>query len=93
MQTLEVILNNAIARQGMRMSPRISVGDRLTRFIQHYYSTQGRHLSTMEAEACAGLVSMKYRTPSRGYEQLTDFLSSLSPTHYKQHSMRLRSMA
>jgi len=93
MQTFEAILNSAIAVHGMRMSPRISVGDRLTRFIQQYYESKGRHLSTVEAEACAGLVLLKYRAPSKTSQQLTDFLSTLSPTQYKQHPMRLRSMA
>ena len=93
MYTLETILNSAITMQGLRMSPRNSVGTRLTRFIREYYETKGRHFSSDEAEACAGLVLLKYRAPSRTYQELTDFLASLSPTQYKQHPMRLRSMA
>jgi len=93
MQSLEVILNNAIMRHGLRISPRMSVGDRLTKFIQYYYESNGRHLSALEAEACAGLVTLKYSVPARTSQQLTDFLASVSPSQYKQHPMRLRSMA
>lgn len=55
--TLEQQLNSSIEKNGYRISPRLSLEDRLTRFIQ---MENGDRLSTEDARQAALLMMMKY---------------------------------
>ncbi len=62
--TLENQLNAAIAERGYRISPRASLGDRLARYIQLKYSTNGREIDNDEAQSVAAMMMMKHSTAS-----------------------------
>ncbi len=53
-------LNNAIDKHGFRVSPRLSLGDRLARYTQLYYESQGRWIDDDDARAAASMMMLKY---------------------------------
>jgi len=105
MSNLEQVLNSAIVAGGFRISPRMELKDRLSRFIQLYSATKGRHLTTAEADACSGILLLTHDSDSvqrsrrkavSNQQSSVDFLDTISripSSHYKTHSMTLRSSA
>ena len=65
--------------------------ERLAHFIQRYLASMGRHLSNLEAEACASLVFLKYASTKPCKDSLEHVVSTIEPSQYKLHSMTLRS--
>ena len=92
MQRLNASVSSEIERNGFRVSPRLDTLSRLSRFIQLYSANNGRVLTDKEANACASLVLMKYTSPKRTTDNVTEILNSLQSSDYKTHPMRLRSM-
>ena len=105
MNQLEQVLNIAIAASGFRISPRLELSDRLSRFIQLYSATKGRRLTLREADACSSLILLTQDSDSiqrsrrrvvsnyRSSEEFLEALSNIPSSHYKTHSMTLRSAA
>ena len=103
MSNLEQLLNTTIASSGFRISPRLELRDRLTRFIQLYSAEKGRHLTASEADACSGMLLLTHdsdsvqrsrRKASSNILSSVDFLDTISripSSQYKAHSMTLRS--
>jgi len=103
MSNLEQVLNDAIVSSGFRISPRLDLGDRLSRFIQLHYSSKGRNLTDAEADACSSLILLTYNSDSvqRSRRRVTTnqhtvaelmvSLSTIPSSTYKTHSMTLRS--
>jgi hypothetical protein len=104
-QQLEQLLNTTIAASGFRISPRMELSDRLARFIQLYSATKGRHLTMAEADACSSIILLTYDSDSvqrsrrktssntQSSEEFLETLSNIPSSHYKAHSMTLRSSA
>jgi len=105
MSNIEQLLNTTIAASGFRISPRLELRDRLTRFIQLYSAEKGRHLTASEADACSTILLLAHNSDSvqrssrrassnqQSSQDLLETLSKLSPSQYKAHSMTLRSSA
>ena len=105
MVKLEQVLNSAIATTGFRISPRLELRDRLSRFIQLYSAANGKNFSAREADACSGILLLTYDSDSvqrsrrkvvsnhESYEEFLKTLSDIPSSHYKAHSMTLRSAA
>jgi len=92
MQRLNASVSSEIERNGFRVSPRLDTLSRLSRFIQLYSASNGRVLTDKEADACASLVLLKYTSPKRTTDNVTELVNSIQTTDYRPHSMRLRSM-
>ena len=92
MQRLNASVSSEIERNGFRVSPRLDTLSRLSRFIQLYSANKGRVLNDKEADACASLVLMKYTSPKRTTDNVTEIVNSIQFSDYKTHPMRLRSM-
>ena len=58
-------LNSAIEKNGLRISPRLSLGDRLARYTQLYYESQGRWVDEDDARAAASMMMLKYSERDR----------------------------
>ena len=58
-------LNDAIDKHGFRISPRLSLGDRLARYTQLYYESQGRWVDDDDARAAASMMMLKYSEADR----------------------------
>lgn len=78
MTSLEQQLNTLIEKNGYRISPRLSLEDRLTRFIQmDHEAKHGEWLDTEDARQAARLTMMKYsasawQRPQRHVEETSD---------------------
>lgn len=105
MSQLEQILDSSIVANGFRISPRLELGERLSRFIQLYSATKGRHLTTAEADACSSLILLTQDSNSiqhsrrrvvskyRSSDEFLEAISNIPSSQYKAHPMTLRSAA
>ena len=58
-------LNDAIAKHGFRISPRLPLGDRLARYAELYYESQGRWVDEDDARTAASMMMLKYSEADR----------------------------
>ena len=72
-------LNDAIAKHGFRISPRLSLGDRLARYTQLYYESQGRWVDDDDARAAASMMMLKYSEADRNPRKDKMFTDSAQP--------------
>ena len=105
MNQLDTILSDAIAQYGFRISPRLELEERLSRFIQMYQAANGRYLTKAEADACSGIMLLTHDSDSvqrsrrrsvsnqQSSQNFLESLSKINPSQYKKHSMVLRSSA
>ena len=94
-QSLTIALNDAIVKHGFRISPRMSLGDRLARYTQLYYESKGRWIDEDDSRAAASMLMMKYGDKSeKGQTVRTDKLFNdppATPRRSEGHSMTRRS--
>ena len=105
MSSLEQVLNSTIVASGFRISPRLELRDRLSRFIQLYSAAKGRDLTVREADACSGILLLTHDSDSvqrsrrkavsnqQSSLEFLDTISRIPSSQYKAHSMVLRSAA
>lgn len=72
-------LNDAIAKHGFRISPRLSLGDRLARYTQLYYESQGRWVDEDDARAAASMLMLKYSETNHNPRTDKMFTSTVVP--------------
>ena len=77
------VLNNAIDKHGFRISPRLSLGDRLARYTQLYYESQGRWIDEDDARTAASMMMLKHSDLNARNDTLFDG-SVTSPSPAKQ---------
>lgn len=58
MANIETRLNNAIEEHGFRISPRLSLEERMTRYIELSRASRGEHVSSEDAQTAAALILM-----------------------------------
>jgi hypothetical protein len=72
-------LNDAIDKHGFRISPRLSLGDRLARYTQLYYESQGRWVDDDDARAAASMMMLKYSEADRNPRKDKMFTDDAAP--------------
>jgi len=94
-QSLTIALNDAITKHGFRVSPRMSLGDRLARYTQLYYESKGRWVDEDDSRAAASMLMMKYGDKNeKGHQARTDKIFNdppATPRRTEGHSMTRRS--
>jgi len=73
-------LNDAIAKHGFRISPRLPLGDRLARYSQLYYESQGRWVDEDDAQAAASMIMLKYSDVDRNPRTDKMFIDTTTAT-------------
>ena len=85
-------LNAAIEKRGFRVSPRLPLGDRLARYTQLYYESQGRWIDEDDARAAASMMMLKYSERDRNARNDTLFDGSTTSPAKQTKAPRRKSV-
>ncbi len=86
-------LNDAIDKHGFRISPRLSLGDRLARYTQLYYESQGRWVDDDDARAAASMMMLKYSERDRNAQNDKIFTATAPATALPPNAPRRKSVS